>query len=77
MSLAIGIYGKSATFSSFSVQTYNLATEGRWLSALATIFFFHRICLGCVGKILGQRAWITPATSRGLTCISGEFSNPD
>src|ERR1700747_93339 len=33
--LVVGVCGGLTTFSSFSLQTYNLITEGRWLSALA------------------------------------------
>jgi len=37
--LVVGVCGGLTTFSSFSLQTYNLITEGRWLSALTNVFF--------------------------------------
>ena len=46
--LVIGICGGLTTFSSFSLQTYNLVAEGRWLSALANIFFSTGFCLAGV-----------------------------
>src|SRR5580692_7463519 len=46
--LMVGICGGLTTFSSFSLQTYNLFTEGRWLSALSNIVFSTGLCLGCV-----------------------------
>ena len=46
--LVIGVCGGLTTFSSFSLQTYNLITEGRWLSALANIVFSTGFCLVCV-----------------------------
>ena len=46
--LVIGVCGGLTTFSSFSLQTYNLITEGRWLSALANIVFSTGFCFVCV-----------------------------
>src|SRR5262245_35948476 len=46
--LVVGICGGLTTFSSFSLQTYNLITEGRWLSALANIVFSTGFCFVCV-----------------------------
>jgi CrcB protein len=46
--LMVGICGGLTTFSSFSLQTYNLLAEGRWLAALANILFSTAICLACV-----------------------------
>jgi CrcB protein len=46
--LVIGVCGGLTTFSSFSLQTYNLITEGRWLSALANILFSTGFCFICV-----------------------------
>ena len=46
--LAVGICGGLTTFSSFSLQTYNLIVDGRWLSALSNIVFSTGLCLGCV-----------------------------
>src|SRR6202012_1068639 len=51
--VVIGICGGLTTFSSFSLQTYNLIAEGRWLSALSNIVFSTGLCLG--GVALGWR----------------------
>ena len=46
--LVVGVCGGLTTFSSFSLQTYHLITEGRWLSALANIIFSTGFCFVCV-----------------------------
>jgi CrcB protein len=46
--LVIGVCGGLTTFSSFSLQTFNLIAEGRWLSALSNIVFSTGLCFGCV-----------------------------
>jgi fluoride exporter len=46
--LVIGVCGGLTTFSSFSLQTYSLITEGRWLSALSNIIFSTGLCFGGV-----------------------------
>ena len=46
--LVVGICGGLTTFSSFSLQTYNLIVDGRWLSALCNIVFSTGLSLGCV-----------------------------
>jgi fluoride exporter len=46
--LVVGICGGLTTFSSFSLQTYNLIAEGRWLSALANIIFSTGFCFVCL-----------------------------
>jgi CrcB protein len=46
--LIVGICGGLTTFSSFSLQTYNLIMNRRWLTALANIVFSTGLCLGCV-----------------------------
>jgi fluoride exporter len=46
--LIVGICGGLTTFSSFSLQTYNLMAEGRWLSALANIIFSTGFCFVCI-----------------------------
>src|ERR1700740_465952 len=44
--LVVGICGGLTTFSSFSLQTYNLIAEGRWLSALSNIVFSTGLSFG-------------------------------
>ena len=46
--LVVGICGGLTTFSSFSLQTYNLIADGRWLSALSNMVFSTGVSLGCV-----------------------------
>jgi fluoride exporter len=46
--LVVGICGGLTTFSSFSLQTYNLIAEGRWLSALSNIVFSTGLSFGCL-----------------------------
>jgi fluoride exporter len=46
--LIIGVCGGLTTFSSFSLQTYNLIANGRWLAALANIVFSTGFCFVCV-----------------------------
>jgi fluoride exporter len=46
--LMVGICGGLTTFSSFSLQTFNLIVAGRWLSALSNIVFSTGLCFGCV-----------------------------
>lgn len=54
--LMIGICGGYTTFSSFSLQTLNLAREGQWLYAGGNIAFSVMLCLVAVwlGHMLGQ-----------------------
>jgi CrcB protein len=40
--------GGYTTFSSFSLQTLNLATDGAWLRAAANVMLSAVLCLGAV-----------------------------
>ena len=55
--LMVGICGGLTTFSSFSLQTWNLMLGGRWGSAFTNIFVSTILCLALVaiGWDLGQR----------------------
>ncbi len=44
----IGICGGYTTFSSFSLQTFNLVSDGEWLYAGANILFSVALCLAGV-----------------------------
>jgi CrcB protein len=46
--LVVGICGGLTTFSSFSLQTYNLIADGRWLAALSNIVFSTGLSFACV-----------------------------
>ena len=46
--LVVGVCGGLTTFSSFSLQTYSLIVEGRWLSALSNIIFSTGLSFGGV-----------------------------
>jgi fluoride exporter len=46
--LVVGVCGGLTTFSSYSLQTYSLIAEGRWLSALSNIVFSTGLSFGGV-----------------------------
>ena len=55
--LMVGICGGLATFSSFSLQTWNRMLNGRWGSAFTNVLVSTILCLAlvAVGWELGQR----------------------
>ena len=55
--LMVGICGGLTTFSSFSLQTWNLMLSGRWGSAFTNVLVSTTLCLAlvAVGWDLGQR----------------------
>jgi CrcB protein len=55
--LMVGICGGLTTFSSFSLQTWNLMLSGRWGSAFTNVLVSTILCLAmvAVGWDLGQR----------------------
>jgi CrcB protein len=56
--LSVGVCGGLTTFSSFSLQTWNLLRSGRWGFALLNIVLSTALCLGCVSLgwwLVGER----------------------
>ena len=55
--LTVGICGGLTTFSSFSLQTWNLILSGRWGSAFTNVLVSTILCLALValGWDVGQR----------------------
>jgi CrcB protein len=56
--LMIGILGGFTTFSSFSLETLNLARDGEWLFAFANVMLSVVLCLFAV--------WLGHAAARAL-----------
>jgi CrcB protein len=52
--LAVGVCGGLSTFSSFSLQTWNLLTERRWLAAIVNMIVSTIVCFASVA--LGWQA---------------------
>jgi fluoride exporter len=52
--LAVGVCGGLSTFSSFTLQTWNLLTERRWLAAIINIIVSTIVCFASVA--LGWQA---------------------
>jgi CrcB protein len=52
--LAVGVCGGLSTFSSFSLQTWNLLTQRRWLAAIVNIIVSTVVCFASVA--LGWQA---------------------
>jgi len=59
----LGICGGYTTFSSFSLQTLNLAEEGEWFSAGANAFLSLVLCL--LGVWLGHSLALALNTTKG------------
>ena len=53
----IGVLGGFTTFSSFSIETFNLIAAGDWFKALFNAFASLVLCVGAtwVGVILGRQ----------------------
>src|ERR1700747_1346029 len=46
--LAVGVCGGLSTFSSFSLQTWNLLIQRRWMAAIANILVSTAVCFAFV-----------------------------
>jgi fluoride exporter len=55
--LLIGVLGGFTTFSSFSIETFNLVEQGEWLKAATNTVASVVLCLGATwfGVILGRQ----------------------
>lgn len=55
--ILIGVLGGFTTFSSFSIETFNLVEQGAWFKALANMLGSLVLCVGAtwVGVILGRQ----------------------
>lgn len=55
--LLIGLLGGFTTFSSFSIETFNLIDQGAWLKAISNMLASLLLCLGAtwVGVIIGRQ----------------------
>lgn len=55
--ILIGVLGGFTTFSSFSIETFNLIEQGAWLKAVANMAASLLLCVGAtwVGVILGRQ----------------------
>ena len=53
----IGVLGGFTTFSSFSIETFNLIEQGAWLKAVVNMTGSLLLCIGAtwVGVILGRQ----------------------
>ena len=55
--ISVGVCGGLSTFSSFSLQTWNLLMERRWLAAIANIIVSTAVCFASVA--LGWQASVS------------------
>lgn len=55
--ILIGVLGGFTTFSSFSIETFNLIEQGAWLKAVANMTGSLLLCVGAtwLGVILGRQ----------------------
>lgn len=55
--ILIGVLGGFTTFSSFSIETFNLIEQGAWVKAMANMSASLVLCIGAtwVGVILGRQ----------------------
>ncbi len=55
--ILIGVLGGFTTFSSFSIETFNLIEQGAWLRAVVNVTGSLLLCVGAtwVGVILGRQ----------------------
>ncbi len=55
--ILIGVLGGFTTFSSFSIETFNLIEQGAWLKAVVNMTGSLLLCVGAtwVGVILGRQ----------------------
>jgi CrcB protein len=53
----IGVLGGFTTFSSFSIETFNLIEQGAWIKAVANAAASLLLCIGAtwIGVILGRQ----------------------
>lgn len=55
--ILIGVLGGFTTFSSFSIETFNLIEQGAWIKAVANMSGSLVLCVGAtwIGVILGRQ----------------------
>jgi CrcB protein len=58
--VSIGVLGGFTTFSSFSLQTFNLLADGEWLHAATYTALSVFVCLACVWAGMAAATALTP-----------------